>query len=222
MEMNWDSGKGRSSIGDGDVCVRPVNLGWVEHKLTDKQMDYVWKCIDEKKEDKRAHLAGHISQSNRLLDRNDWFYFNTMKPLIKKYIGEFGDQSDVWIPTPNTPLYMNSWWVNYQKEHEFNPLHTHGGIYSFVIFMNIPYFWTEQNKNEISSKSNSSRISNFEFQFPDILGRVKHYPYKLCPKDNGLMLLFPAKLAHVVYPFYHCKEDRITVSGNITYNTNKR
>ena len=29
------------------------------------------------------------------------------------------------------------------------------------------------------------------------------------------MLFFPAKLHHIVYPYYNCDEDRITISGNI-------
>ena len=33
---------------------------------------------------------------------------------------------------------LNNFWVNYQKQYEFNPLHDHSGIYSFVIFVKIP------------------------------------------------------------------------------------
>ena len=48
------------------------------------------------------------------------------------------------------------------------------------------------------------------------------YTYHLSPEYEGMMLFFPSRLDHMVYPFYDCDEDRITVSGNILVNTNKK
>ena len=39
--------------------------------------------------------------------------------------------------------------------------------------------------------------------------------YLLDKTSEGLMLFFPAKLIHCVYPFYNCNEERISISGNI-------
>ena len=33
------------------------------------------------------------------------------------------------------------------------------------------------------------------------------------------MLFFPAELRHQVYPFYNCDEPRITIAGNVGYDT---
>ena len=41
----------------------------------------------------------------------------------------------------------------------------------------------------------------------------------MSPKFEGTMLFFPSQLHHCVYPFYDCKEDRVTVSGNIILNS---
>ena len=39
--------------------------------------------------------------------------------------------------------------------------------------------------------------------------------FSLSPEDEGRMLFFPAWLQHMVYPFYECEENRVTISGNI-------
>ena len=38
----------------------------------------------------------------------------------------------------------------------------------------------------------------------------------MSPKMEGTMLFFPANLKHIVYPFYDCKKERISISGNIS------
>ena len=63
------------------------------------------------------------------------------------------------------------------------------------------------------------RISCFEFGYSDILGTTRNWTYPLNSTDPIRMLFFPAKLHHMVYPFYNCKEDRITISGNIGLDT---
>ena len=114
---------------------------------------------------------------------------------------------------------MQKLWVNYQKENEFNPLHDHTGIYSFVIWMKIPTNHFEQNKNPISLDSNSHKISVFDFQYTDMLGSIRNYAYEMSPKVEGTMLFFPSQLKHQVYPFYNCKDTRITISGNVSLDS---
>ena len=36
-----------------------------------------------------------------------------------------------------------------------------------------------------------------------------------------MLLFFPASMYHQVYPFYDCKEERISISGNIGLDTTK-
>ena len=71
--------------------VTPRPVGWLEYKLNSQEMDYVWKCIKNKKEDYKESLAGNISGSYGLYDRGNWFWMNTIKPLILKYNDEFSN-----------------------------------------------------------------------------------------------------------------------------------
>ncbi len=207
--------------------IHPPNLGWLEKKLSNQEMDYLWRCIKNKKEDYKNKLVGitNVSYNNRLMDRGDWFLTNTIIPLCIKYGNKFKNLGEK-VPTRSThPFYMHSLWVNYQKKHEFVALHTHEAIYSFVIWMKIPTHSEQQRKNPIASGLDDSipaHISNFEFEYRNIVGESTNHVYKMDPTMEGTMLFFPAKLNHIVYPFYDCDETRISISGNISLDTSKK
>jgi len=200
----------------------PQNLGWIEYKLNSQEMDYMWKCIENKKRSIKHMLAGNISGSYELMDRGDWFYTTVLLPLINAYSGDVYNLGKVVPIVTKNPYCLNRWWVNYQKQNEFNPIHNHSGVYSFVIWMKIPYDSKKQNQKDIARNSNNAQIGNFSFLYSNILGEGMDYTYHLSPEYEGTMLFFPSKLDHMVYPFYDCDEDRITVSGNILVDTNKK
>ena len=202
-------------------AIRPKNFGWLEKKLSDKEMEYLWRCVDNRKGSHKRNLAGQIHESNLLIDRGNWFWQNTLYPLCREYYEEFGNLGSNVPVNQAHPYHLSSFWVNYQKQNEFNPNHDHQGIYSFVIWMKIPTKHFEQNKNPIALKSNANLISSFAFTCLDTLGQFSQYVYEMNPEMEGTMLFFPAKLQHCVYPFYNCDEDRISISGNITLNTAK-
>ena len=118
--------------------IHPPNLGWLEKKLSDEEMKRLWKYIDNRGESVKDTLAGHVHESNSLIDEDGWFFKNTLLQLIYMYAGEFDNVGDK-LPTPNKhPYFLSKMWVNYQKQCEYNPLHDHTGVYSFVIWMKIP------------------------------------------------------------------------------------
>ena len=200
------------------VCTPQSSHGWLEHKLNQTELDYVWSCIDNKSEGRHNNnLAGNIEGSYKLEDRNDWFFNNTITHLVNVYEKEFESLGNkVRIHTPDgisLQYVMKPWWVNYQKQYDFNPCHNHDGIYSFVIWLKIPYQWEEQNKD---NDSKAPVKGSFCFSHTNILGENSVSHYKLGKEHEGTMLFFPSALNHEVFPFYNCEEDRITVSGNIT------
>ena len=202
-------------------AVRPKNFGWLEKKLSNKEMEFLWRCIDNRKKSFKHRLAGQIHESNVLVDKGDWFWQHTLYPLCKEYFQEFGNLGSDTPVNQRHPYFLQSFWVNYQKQGEFNPIHDHNGVYSFVVWMKIPTRHFEQNKNPISLKSNDHLISAFQFHYVNILGGNSNHTYEMNPEMEGTILFFPAKLLHSVYPFYNCDEDRISVSGNIKLNTAK-
>ena len=126
--------------------------------------------IIEKSHEKQ-YLAGNNYESNVLVDEDDWFWKNTVKPLVHQYADVIGNIGDKVPINQLHPYYLQSvMWVNYQKQNEFNPLHDHNGVYSFVIWMKIPTRHFEQNKNPIALRSNNPKISTFEFRYLNTLG----------------------------------------------------
>tara|TARA_E500000305_G_C3940850_1_gene197419 strand:+ start:89 stop:772 length:684 start_codon:yes stop_codon:yes gene_type:complete len=197
--------------------ITPQNYGWLEYKLNSKELDHVWKCVDNLGRSNNEELAGNITASHELKDTNDWFSNNTILPLIEIYSKSFGNRGRMTPIFGRHPYTMSSWWVNYQKQHEFNPIHRHTGVYSFVIWLKIPFDWKDQNKDNIT---NTPTKSSFEFDYVNLLGESNSFLYNLNPTNEGMMLFFPSELRHQVYPFFNCNEDRISVSGNVYLDTN--
>jgi hypothetical protein len=129
--------------------------------------------------------------------------------------------SGISVLTEDAPFCLRTLWVNFQKENEFNPLHDHGGVFSFVVWVKIPTDWKEQHALPISANSNLPKASDFEFQYTTMLGDYNTYSYSLDKKSEGSMLFFPSNLYHQVYPFYNCDKERVSISGNIRFDTSE-
>ena len=126
---------------------RPPGPGWIETKLDKKQIDFLWKRIEErKKESFKSNLAGNISGSYAIEDKNDYFFKEVLSKQAELYFNTYGKHPvrDHSLGSPE--LKLHGFWVNYQNKHEVNPYHHHGGVYSFAIWIKIPYNWKEQNK----------------------------------------------------------------------------
>lgn len=202
---------------DSEVkVVVPFNLGWLEKKLSKEEMSHLWKIINNKGESYKNQLAGVVYESNSLIDEGEWFFENTLKELIHIYAREFVNLGHHLPTSGRHPYYLNNMWVNFQRKHDYNPLHRHKGIYSFVVWMKIPTRHEEQNKNN-ASKGKS--VSAFSFFYTNNLGEISNYVYEMRPECEGTILFFPSQLNHSVYPFYECDEDRISISGNILLRT---
>jgi hypothetical protein len=200
-------------------AITPPSCGWLESKLPENAIEYLWKCVENKKGSEKQNLAGNILGSYQLTDKDDWFFHNIVYSFLSEYNKHFYNLGNALPINARHPYFLSKLWVNYQKENEFNPLHDHTGIYSFAIWMKIPTNHFEQNKNPISLNSNSHKISVFDFQYTDMLGSIRNYSYEMSPKVEGTMIFFPSELKHQVYPFYNCDEERISIAGNVSLDT---
>ena len=208
-------------------AVEPTgNLGWIETELDKEYMDYLWMIVKEGKAKGLNHkhaLAGNITNSFAIKDKSNFFYKNVLLHHMKGYVDEYGRLPVLSFTDTRSfqkmELSLNSMWANYQYKHEFNPSHRHAGVYSFVIWMKIPYDWEEQNKLPFLDgiEENDKKPGLFEFEYIDILGEITNFTYLLNSKYEGTMVFFPAALKHCVYPFYKTDEPRISISGNIGF-----
>ena len=199
--------------------IHPNNFGWLEIKLDEVYLKHLWGCIKNPVSNHKSKLAGVISKSQLIEDKDDFFFKNVLHQACFRYEQDFNGLPVDHLPiTGSHPLFLSSMWVNYQKQTEFNPRHDHTGIYSFVVWMKIPTYFKDQRKLEFA-ESNTDTISNFCFDYKNILGHDVGGIYEMSPKMEGIMLFFPSQLNHSVYPFYNCDEERISISGNIILDT---
>jgi len=197
------------------------NIGVVEAQLPDDVVKNIWKVIKKarkKPEDMKGELAGNISSSIKL---------DGDAPLLKEFVGELLPKFiDSHINSYGAPwratmkegegFNLESLWVNFQKKHEFNPPHDHSGVFSFVIWMQIPTSYAEQKKLPICAESNAdNHISNFAFSYTNTMGRVSTFAYNMEKQAEGYMVMFPSQMLHQVFPFYENDGERISISGNV-------
>ena len=166
----------------------------------------------------KGELAGNINSSIRL-DTSNPLLEDFMQKVLPAFIGNHIESYGApWrqVMKEGDQWNLESFWVNFQKKHEFNPPHDHGGVYSFVIWLQIPTSYEEQRKLPIAVDSNAdNHISNFAFTYTDILGKVKTFAYNMEKEAEGYMVMFPSTLLHQVFPFYKSSGERVSISGNI-------
>ena len=145
--------------------VNPGNIGWIQGKINDEWMKYLWECIEQSKKDDKSwkdRLIGHVETSLSLNDKDNLFFKQCLLPLVYTFEKLYSDgissdlRSGTTLFTKNSKytFVLREWWVNFQKAGDFQPLHNHGGIFSFVIWMKIPFDYEEQNKNPIAATAN--------------------------------------------------------------------
>lgn len=205
------------------------NIGVLEAKLPFDLFKYLKDTIDnmadtgEKYNDK---LLGHMKEEyslNHIKDNMADFLLSmaaTWQNNNLGYIESFEEASK----SKKYTLILDNLWVNKQKKYEFNPIHLHSGVLSFVIWIKIPYNLKDEESyfppanGETDLDRSKSCTSKFTFIYNDILGRIKAMPLPVDKTWEGTILMFPASLHHCVYPFYTSDDYRISVSGNIRIN----
>jgi len=151
------------------------NNWYITTKLPENIISYLWDCVhraEEENIDHRERLVGNISRSlsmkdpdNVMVDKVFAGLFNSeLQPAFVRQIEQsfyrvyskrktFGHGAD--------PV-LEELWVNFQKKYEYNPLHDHGGMFSFVIWMKIPTEWRDQHALPICANSNAPLAGDFQ------------------------------------------------------------
>lgn len=137
--------------------------------------------------------------------------------LCNKYDDTFDYLRTVRVLTDDLPMVLldDDVWINFQKKHEFNPIHDHSGIYSFVIWLQVPYTIEDETKYSPGKDSNKPSAGMFEFLYTNALGSSVTGTLPADKTWEGKIAFFPASLSHCVYPFYTSDEYRISISGNV-------
>ena len=188
-------------------------MNWGPYLMKTKVPDYIInKLKTEGKKAKQSYnhaLAGHLNHQF-LYPQNiqEWFY-DEIHPIIQAYRN--GHCRFHGIEELSVHLKAEDLWVNYMKAGDFNPIHTHSGDYSFVIFLDVP---KELKKEQDKFKGTSGKPGTLMFQYTQQARPQWATTGTSILPETGDMFMFPALLHHWVAPF-KSKVTRISVSGNL-------
>ena len=160
------------------------------------------------------YLAGHMEKEYKLEKSN-----HHIVPYLEEMGKEYQKRWDysVWPTNPERVLKVDSIWVNLQKKAEYNPIHAHDGALSFVAWMDIPYKYEDEMDAIHSRDSRAKAFSGtFQFIYNSVLGDIVNEVYEVENGWEGRIVMFPAELRHVVYPFYTSDRYRISIAGNLS------
>ena len=185
-------------------------MGYLELDVPEKLFTLLKKECDDaliENETFKSGLTDDGVPSHRYVENVDVLHElkNHVFFLIDVYKKEFiFDPSDIRALTKYLPCAFNRPWINYQKKFDFVPNHYHEGIFSYTIWVDIPY------------KTEGKFAGNFEFTYNSVEGVTRN---QIIKPTAGKMILFPSKLFHQVYPFYTSDEYRISISGNVSLDS---
>ena len=158
-------------------------------------------------------LAGQITKE---------YQITKSLPLLNPYLEEMARAyQKEWNYYPkenpnNNKLTVESVWVNMQKKLEVNPLHNHDGTLSFVAWLHVPFkLEDERNMPNCKNSRTVELASTFQFVYTTALGTIANCPMFVESGWEARIVMFPAKLLHMVYPFQTSDDYRISIAGNL-------
>ena len=158
-----------------------------------------------------GNLAGLLEKEYRLKKST-----SSLRPFLIDMGREYGRVFNQDLESINGDLETGDIWVNFQKKNEYNPMHLHNGILSFVIWMKIPYkISDEQQLKNVENSKGKDAAASFEFTYTTIVGEMASHNIPVEDGWEGRIIMLPNKLMHQVYPFRTSDGYRISISGNL-------
>ena len=185
----------------------PINL----YKEIDKEVQELIDTDFNGAESFAPRLAGALEHEYLL-----WKSRTSVQDFFNTIAAEYFKNS-LWYDPIGKNLELMTLWCNFQKKNEYNPIHTHSGHLSFVIWHRVPYDITEEALSPNRRDINGNGADLFQFVYPDehVKGGVNNHSLRIDKSYEGMFALFSNDLSHVVYPFYTSDEWRVSVSGNL-------
>ncbi len=201
----------------------PTNYGVVQTRLDDDQQELVWNLL-KKYSPESAEWSGntllHVDVNDKqwsITDDDHVFENTILRPVADAYFKRYGLPK---IPktTKNHGICFNRFWCRASTRHDYQSLHDHKGIFTFVIWMKIPVNSKLERADQGGFRPEAGEVC---LTYIDTLGTIQKMNFSLCPKCNGQMILFPSEMNHVVWPHHSTDEWRISVAGDISFNSDE-
>ena len=186
--------------------------------ISDEFHEFLMDGLDSSRDgyDYSKHLAGNI-KNQRSGEYDPHLFYDYIDPYVQAYYQH--ENKDRNFFDTNDPLYEVKNlknvtydlgeigpWINFQEQHDYNPLHRHNGDLSAIIFIDIPEEIAEDRLYQRRNGSPNCASGLVDFWHNNL-------NWFISPKTKQIML-FPSNLLHGVYPF-SINVQRITMSFNL-------
>lgn len=192
------------------------NFGFVKEKLPQELFSKLkTECEEIKSSNKQEFISGLTGNGvakHYPLEQNKKELDGYAVNMFNQYDSYFNVTNASQLNSKKLEVVNGSTWVNLQNKHEFIPNHFHSGIAAYVVWVNIPYEHKIENPN-------GGTAGTFQFVYQSIIGTPLIDSIKFTKEMEGTMIMFPASLIHCVYPFYTSDDVRISIAGNILFDS---
>ena len=186
------------------------NYGILDVTLEKNVLDHLHHLVEKYEPD-------DAKQQWMLIDDDNRFLKEVLNPIIQEYVTDYGFPEKLKT-THIHDLTFQKFWANYTGKGEYQALHNHDAIWSFVIWLKLP---AVANDEQSVKEAMHPDAGDFILTYSDIIGRTRKVNWKLEKQYNeGHMLLFPSDLYHAVYPHFQTDEKRVSLAGDIVINSN--
>ena len=194
-----------------------------KYKLSNNIFNKMNKIVKDvlKSDDKKRfghHLAGQIDSEylipNEILEKENVleYFRNVLKCYIRDYfLKQYAENATT--KALQSTIDIKTMWIVEQFKHEYNPVHWHeNGTISAVMYLKVPEM---TNEGSIPGKKNTA--GNITFINRSSSGQSLESPLLTVKPEEKDLFIFPASLAHTVYPFDNDVR-RLSVSFNSDHN----
>ena len=191
------------------------NLGYVRSSVEESQIKQLRAWIDRIDDSTTTINHSHVGVIEREYEITHQpakdELSNILGPMCQKYC------EDMHYTVEPRPMGLTTAWCNLQQSGEYFAAHTHNGVFSFALWLEVPF--TQQDEREWrEARGKSGReTASFQFHYTDALGRITPNVLEVDRSWEREIVVFPGEMMHSVTPYYSTDARRVVVSGNVDY-----
>ena len=199
----------------------PHMCGVLDTKLEGDNLELTWDII-KKYSPKSAVWSGNelvsIDTDDKqweLTDPDNKWENTILRPAVAKYAERWGMPCRS-VTTHFHGLSFNRFWCRASTVGDYQSLHHHESVLSFVVWMNIPF--NSRIERNIQPGFRPS-AGDFALYYTDSIGQVQEMTWHISKECNGQMIVFPSAWKHAVWPHFSTEDYRISIAGDVAINS---
>ena len=200
------------------MCMQSVqfpNLGYVRSTVEPGQITQLLRWVDSIDDDTTTINHSHVGVIEREYEITD----TPAKDELSRILGPMVQQycTDMHFSVEPRPMALVTAWCNLQQPGEYFAAHTHKGVFSFALWLEVPFTQTDEREWREARGKSGRETASFQFHYTDALGRITPNVLEVDRSWEREIVVFPGEMMHSVTPYYSTTARRVVVSGNIDY-----